>query len=367
MLLRSFENLVRTDTGFDRERVMLFKVASESCGYKQDARLAALYERIANELAAIPGVSASSVFYESFHEGRWGEDFNVPGRALSGKDSLVALNFVTRGYFDTLRIPLLAGRRFEARDNAAAPPVAVINETFAEKIFGGPDAVGKSFSMSPFSDHARLYQVIGVVRNVKAHDIRDAAENDAWLPLSQGPVFSDTIAVRVAGDAAAVAPRVRQTIRSIEPNLPIRFTTTLAEEVSDSLVSERALAELCGFFSALALLLSAIGLYGTVSFAVARRTSEIGIRMALGAERAGVLGMVLRDAMTLVAAGVGIGLCLSLGARRAMQSILFGLGAFDFYSAVCAVAVLSLVAAAAGYLPARRAARVDPMIALRYE
>jgi predicted permease len=367
MLLRSFENLVHTDTGFDREHVVLFKVASESCGYKQDARLAALYERIANELATIPGVSASSVFYESFHEGRWSEDFKVPGRELSEKDSLVALNFVTPGYFDTLRIPLLAGRRFDARDNAAAPLMAVINETFARKIFGGLDAVGKSFSMAPFSEGEKLYRVVGVVRDVKAHDIRDTAENDAWLPLSQGPVYSDTVAARVSGDAAAVVPRVRQAIHAIEPNLPIRFVTTLADEVSDSLVREHALAELCGFFAALALLLSAIGLYGTVSFTVARRTSEIGIRMALGADRSGVLGMVLRDAMTLVGVGIVAGLGLTLAAGKAMHSIVYGLGTFDFPSAACAVGVLIVVAAMAGCVPARRASRVDPMVALRYE
>jgi predicted permease len=359
MLLRSFANLIGAGTGFDSDNVLLFKIDSESSGYKQDQRLAALYSRIAQSVSG-------SVSLRSYHEGRWTEGFTVPGVNLSG-DKSVTLNFVTPAFFDTFRIPLLNGRKFEAGDNAAAEPVAVINETFARKAFGGASAVGKTFLMSPLTEKDQAYRVIGVVRDVKTNDVRDKEENLAYLPLAQAPVYAGTIAVRVQGDPAAVASRVRSTIRSIEPNLPIRFTTTLATEVSDSLVSERALAELSVFFAGLALLLSAIGLYGTISFAVARRTSEIGIRMALGAERSGIVGMVLRDAMTLLAVGIAIGLPLSIAAGRELESLLYGLGSFDPISAAGAVVSLACVAAIAGYLPARRASRVDPIVALRYE
>jgi predicted permease len=367
MLLRSFENLVQCSTGFDREHVLLFKVASESSGYKQDERLAALYGRIDSAVSSLPGVISTGIVYESFHEGHWSEGFKVPGIDLSRNDSEVALNFVTPGYLDTLRIPLLAGRRLDARDNSASPLVALVSQTFAKKVFGNSDAVGRTFSMAPFTDKDRLYRIVGIAGDIKTYDVRDQPEKMAWLPLAQGPVFSDTIAVRVSGDPNALATRIRETIRSIEPNLPIRFTTTQADEVSDSLVSERALAQLCGFFAALALLLSAIGLYGTISFTVARRTSEIGIRMALGAERSGVLGMVLRDAMTLVALGMAIGLCLTVAAGQGIHSMVYGLSSFDFISAASAVTGLSATAAMAGFVPARRASRVDPMVALRYE
>jgi ABC-type antimicrobial peptide transport system permease subunit len=197
--------------------------------------------------------------------------------------------------------------------------------------------------------------------------VRDKPEKFAYLPLAQGPVYAGTIAVRVAGNPSGVASAVRRAMHDIEPNLPIRWTTTLADEVSDSLVSERAIAELSGFFAAVALLLAAIGLYGTISFAAARRTSEIGIRMALGAEGAAVLGMVLKDALAVAGIGIAIGLPLSLGAGIVMKSLLYGLGSFDVLSAAAAVIALSLVAAVAGYIPARRAAAVDPMVALRYE
>jgi ABC-type lipoprotein release transport system permease subunit len=185
--------------------------------------------------------------------------------------------------------------------------------------------------------------------------------------MAQQPVYAGNIEVRVNGDPAPVEARVRTALKAIEPNLPVSQVTTLADEVGDALVGERTLAELACFFAALALLLSAIGLYGTISFTVARRTSEIGIRMALGAERSGVLGMVLKDAMTLVVTGVAIGCPVAFAASYAMRSLVYGLSGFDFLSAGCAVLTLSAVAAVAGYLPARRAARIDPITALRYE
>jgi ABC-type antimicrobial peptide transport system permease subunit len=209
--------------------------------------------------------------------------------------------------------------------------------------------------------------VVGVVHDVTTDDVREKPGKLAWLALAQGPVFAGTIAVRTAGDVSGVAASVRNSVRGVEPNLPIRLTTTLVDEIGDSFVSERAIAQLSSFFAALALVLSAIGLYGTISFAVARRTSEIGIRLALGAERVGVLGMVMRDAMTLVAAGSVVGLPLAFVAGRVLKSMLYGLSGFDVVSAVVAVVVLALVAAFAGYLPARRAANLDPMVALRYE
>jgi ABC-type antimicrobial peptide transport system permease subunit len=205
------------------------------------------------------------------------------------------------------------------------------------------------------------------VRNAKSGDVRDESEKLAYLPLAQAPVFSGSVAARVSGDPVLAAAAVRRVLHSIEPNLPIRWTTTLAGEVSDSLVSERAVAQLAGFFAVLALALSMIGLYGAVSFAVARRTNEIGIRMALGAERSWVLGMILNDALLLVATGAAIGGPLAIGAGVALRSMLYGMGSFDLASSLAAIGLLSVAAMVAGYLPARRAASIDPVTALRHE
>ena len=368
LLLRSFGNLMDADLGFNRQNVLLFKIDSESSGYQRDARLSDLYARIDSRVAAVPGVVAESVILRSFDEGRWGEGIGVPGMNLPENERNISLNFVTPGFFQTFRIPLLAGRPLDNRDQPGAALAAVVNETFAKRVFGGASAaLGRTFSMAPLTEKDQPYTVVGVARDVTANDVRDKPEPFAWLPLAQGPVYAGTIAVRVAGDATSLAANLRSAIHGLEPNLPIRRTTTLADEVGDSFVGERAIAQLSSFFAALALLLSAIGLYGTISFAVARRTSEIGIRLALGAERVGVLGMVLTDAMLLVAVGAVIGLPLAFAAGHAMQSLLYGLSGFDLLSSALAVLALAAVAALAGYLPARRAANLDPMAALRYE
>jgi predicted permease len=367
LLLRSFRNLIEADIGFSRGSVLLFKIDSDSSGYRQDGKLGDLYARIDARVSALPGVAASAVSLRSFNEGHWREGFSVPGINLAENERTVTLNFVTPGFFRVLRIPVIAGRPLDERDSASSAPVAVIGETFARQVFGGANPLGRTFLMSPLTPKDQPYTVVGIARDVKSSDVRDKPEKFAYLPLAQGPVYAGTIAVRVAGNPSGVASAVRRAMHDIEPNLPIRWTTTLADEVSDSLVSERAIAELSGFFAAVALLLAAIGLYGTISFAAARRTSEIGIRMALGAEGAAVLGMVLKDALAVAGIGIAIGLPLSLGAGIVMKSLLYGLGSFDVLSAAAAVIALSLVAAVAGYIPARRAAAVDPMVALRYE
>jgi len=241
-----------------------------------------------------------------------------------------------------------------------------VSESFAKAFFGGTaNAIGRTISID--DDKKRITRIVGVARDTKPSSVKDKDVKMTWLSIYQDPVYIHNIAVRVTGDPATVAAAVRRSIQSTERNLQIRWTTTLADEIADSLVKERAIAQLSTFFAGLALLLAAVGLYGTISFAVARRTNEIGIRMALGAPRVGVLGMVLRDSMTLTGLGMAAGLPIALIATRQMQSMLYGLSGLDAVSIVTSVAALVVVAGIAGYLPARRAASVDPMVALRYE
>ncbi|HZL56767.1 MAG TPA: ABC transporter permease [Bryobacteraceae bacterium] len=365
LLLHSFSNLISLGAGFDRESVLIFKLDTDSSGYKMDARLGNLYRQIEDRVSRVPGVASEGVSLFSFNEGQTVLDFTAPGVNLP-KALVTSVNYVSPGYFSALRIPLILGRTMSAADTEAAPRAGVVSEAFAKTVFGNAaNALGRTFVLG--DDSNKPVRVAGIVRDTKPVSVRDKDVKMVWLSVYQVPTFVRNLAVRVSGDPTQVAAAVRNTIHATERNLPIRWTTTLADEVSDSLVKERAIAQLSTFFAGLALLLSAVGLYGTISFAVARRTNEIGIRMALGAGRAGVLGMVLRDAMTLALFGMLIGLPLSMLAAREMQSMLYGLSDFDFPSILGSVAALSIVVSVAGYLPARRAASVDPMVALRYE
>lgn len=365
LLLHSFSNLMSLGTGFDKQNVLLFKLDSESSGYKADTRLVSVYRRIEEKIGRLPGVGSEGVSLFAFNEGRRMSTFQAPGINIPAAQRVTTENFVSPGYFSVLHIPLLLGRGLDARDTEASEMVAVVSESFAKKFFGSAgNALGRQFT---FDDEKKPARIAGIAGDAKIQSVRDKDLKMVYRSAYQMPDYLQNLAVRVSGDPVQVSALVREAIRSTERNLPIRWTTTLAEAVSDSLVRERAIAQLTAFFAGLALLLSAIGLYGTISFAVARRTSEIGIRMALGAERVGVLGMVLKDAMRLAAIGMAIGLPLALIITRQMGSMLYGLDKVDPWSVAGAVAALTAVAALAGYLPARRAAAVDPMVALRYE
>ena len=267
-------------------------------------------------------------------------------------------------FFDTLQVPIMTGRDFDERDVANPETTAIINETAAKKYFPNENPIGQRLGQN--LEESAKTEIIGIIRDTKYSSLRDAAPPTMYTPIRPG-TRSLTVMVRTAGEPASLTETVRTAMRQVDPDVPMTGVTTQSDQVEARFAQERLFALAYSLFGALALLLACIGLFGLMSYSVSRRTNEIGIRMALGAERSGVVGMVLRESMLMVAIGVAIGLAGAIGGGRFVESVLFGLSATDVWTISAAIGATVLVSLAAGYLPARRASRVDPMVALRYE
>jgi predicted permease len=268
-----------------------------------------------------------------------------------------------------MRTPVLAGRGLSNSDTQTAPLVAIVNETLARKFFPNGDALGKYFRIQPEPGKtAPPIQIVGIARDAKYESFREDAHATAYFPLTQITEAAEeqVFELRTATRPSVLVPAVQEAIASLSKTVPLDFGT-LAEQVNDSLVQERLLATLSTFFGGLALLLAMIGLYGALSYLVAQRQREFGIRIALGAPRDSILRLVMRDVIIVLAGGLAAGTCLALATVGVLQKMLFGLAPHDTFTFLAAIGVLSAVAVAAGYMPARRATRVDPMVALRYE
>ena len=363
LFLRSLVNLTRVDLGFDKQNVLFLHLDESSAGYKDDdPRIYALYRQITERVNALPGVHGAGFSSFVFHEGSWNGTVQVEGAEKpSGVD--VKHNVITDGYFSALHIPLLAGRDFGPQDTATSQRVAIISERMARTMFPKGNPIGRHYSMG---DKDKT-EVIGIVKDVKFLSLQEDPETLDYVPATQHPMYLGDFVVRYTGDVSSVSSAVRQTIREIDHTVPITDVTTMDEWVARSITDQRVVAQLSTFFGLLAIFLSAIGIYGLMSYVVSRRTNEIGIRMALGAERMHVRWLVLRQVLALVAIGIAIGVPAALLSSRLVASMLFGLRATDAASLLAAVAVMLAIAALAGYLPARRASRIDPMVALRYE
>jgi hypothetical protein len=290
----------------------------------------------------------------------------VQGRTYSA-DQHDSINrvVVSPGFFDTMEMPLRAGRGFTSRDSKGAPKVAVINEAAARQYFPNQDPLGQRFGSS-LENNADL-EIVGILRDAKYNSVRDAPPPTMYVPYQQARLFGATLELRTAGDPSRTMSAVREAIRQVDSNLPLLDTTTQMEQVEQRFLQEKVFAQAYLLFGGLALLLASIGLFGLMSYSVRRRTNEIGIRMALGAQRRDVLRMVLGESMLLVILGVGIGVGVALAISRYVASLLFGLPPTDVMSMALAIAVMLLVSAVAGYLPALHASRVDPMVAVRTE
>ena len=368
LFARSLYNLKTLDPGFRVDRLFAFSIDPSLSGYQGD-RLLSLYQRMQQELAAVPGVRSVSMSETGALSGNdWSMTVRVDGyQAKEGEDMNPSVDGVGPGYFETMGIPLVSGRDFTDRDTKGAPRVAVINETMAKYFFNGVNPIGKRFGFGRGT--ATDIEIVGVARDVRSLELKDRAPRFLYIPYAQDDSLTQaTFYARGADTGGATTPTaIRQTVQRLDPNLPIFDMKTMEVQVDESLFIERMVAALSVAFGALATLLAAIGLYGVMSYAVTRRTREIGIRMALGAERGRVMWLVLKEVAVMAAAGIGGGLVVALWLTRQVQSQLFGLAPNDPATLTGATILLALIAIAAGYVPARRATTIDPILSLKSE
>jgi predicted permease len=377
LLVRTLQNLRSVDVGFDAHNIVVFDIDPTLAGYK-DAQVDGFYRDLQGRLAETPGVKSASYSALPLLSGSlMMTRFHWPGAAADRDDDTNMLP-VGADFFTTMQIPFLTGRGFNATDYAlaaanrdttatSAPTPTIVNQAFVAKYVGKENPIGKRFGESAGGDDGPKrpgYEIIGVVRDAKYHELREAIGATMYIPQSgMGASFE----LRTAADPQALLPAIRKVVAQLNANLPLFHVTTQSEQIDRLLFQERLVARLSAFFGLLALVLACIGLYGLLSYEVARRTREIGIRMALGAQVGDVLRLVVRQGIALAVVGAAVGIGVALGVTRYLTSMLYDVRANDPVTIIAVAVLLALVALAACYIPARRATRVDPIIALRYE
>jgi putative ABC transport system permease protein len=370
LLTRSFLNLERVAPGFDPHHVLTARLDTPS--YYSAVRQLTFFGQVVERVRSLPGVrSVSGVFGLPFSEVDADTGFEIEGQPVAEANKPVTSYIaVAPNYFRTLAIPLEKGRDFTAHDTLRAPPVAIINETLATRFFPGQNPIGQRIKpgiSNGYGDKEPMREIVGVVGDVKLHDLAANPEPQCYVPLAQSPLGLMTLVVRTDGDPLSLAPVVRSIVASSNKEVPVYNVRTLPQLLEQSVAPSRFITSLLGTFALLALILAGVGLYGLVSYSVSLRTHEIGVRMALGAEKNDVLRLVIGQGFKLTIIGVTIGIIATLGLMQFLSSLLYGVKATDPTTLVAAVLILNGVALLACYIPARRAIKVDPLIALRYE
>ncbi len=367
LLTRSMANLNHFYPGFNRDNVLLFSVNPTVIGYKD---VVTLYEQMQGRIRAVPGVRTVSLsVHEPLSTNVSDSSVKVQGLVPREGEDLTPVDIEPVGpdYFRTMETSVLRGREFAAADRAGSSKVAIVNESTSQHFFGDANPIGRFVSIPAYRADESWLQVVGEVRDIKVHDLRESSTLMLYVPMFQAPEGGATFEVRTGLDPAYAETAILGAVRAIEDRLPIYSVKSLGNQLDDSLVEERLVASLSSLFGILALLLTCVGLYGLMAYTVNRRTGEIGIRMALGAERGRIARMILRETLLLVLSGLAIGIPAAVFAARFIASQLFGLNSSDPITFVAACLAMATVTLMASYLPARSAASVDPMQALRSE
>ncbi|MFL6304062.1 MAG: ABC transporter permease [Candidatus Sulfotelmatobacter sp.] len=370
LLVRSLQKLMTQDFGYSRDHLIIARTDPAAAGYDPN-HMKLLAEQLVARISTTPGVGAVTYSANGLFAGTESADaIIVPGFTGTDRDRIALEDYAGPNYFEVVGIPMLAGRGIEQQDTATSTRVAVINEAMVKHFYGGKNPIGRQFVIDDAVEMKRPITIIGISKNAKDHGsgIREDVRPRFYLAFQQVTDPEQIILeAQVQGSPSGAVSNLQSQIKAVDSRLPIGFIHTLDTLVTDSAGEQIALAKLSSIFAALALLLACIGLYGVMSYTVAGRTREIGVRMALGAQRLDVLRLVLREAMLLVVIGLAIGIPLALASTRFLHSYLFGLNGTDPASLIAVVVVLGMVAAIAASIPARRAASVDPMRALRDE
>ena len=373
LLVKSFWHLRHVDPGFNPEHVLSLDITLPSSKYNNNQKVSTFYTKLLDRISALPGVVSAAVAYDHPLQVNWVDSFSIAGRPPIGGAGLSAnFNPVTWNYFRTVGIDIVAGRQFTVEDDENHPGVVIVNEAFVRHYFPDESALGQHLNLGPpariwKNERLTSFEIVGIARDVKSRGLNKEAEPTYYVPAIQSPLADMLMLIRTTVDPVSIVPALRNAVSSIDPNQPIANVNTLDKIVSNSIAQQRLNMVLMTVFGALALMLAAVGIYGLLSYAVTQRTQEIGIRMALGAEISDVLKLILKQGMRLTLIGEVIGFVSAFALARILRNLLFGVTPTDTVTFVAVACVLSAIAFLACYLPARRATKVDPLVALRYE
>jgi len=372
LMMKSLYRLLAVDPGFRPDRVLRLEMDLRTQQYSKDPAVLNFWQQVLDKVRVLPGVEAAAVgTHVPLTDSHGRTDITMEGMAVPapGNYPHPDVHTISPGFVETLGVSLLRGRTFTDTDDEKAQLVGMINAMTAKRFFPNEDPIGKRFLFGhPSAKNAPKWRtIVGVVSDTKLYGLANPARLEAYVPLRQDAASDMTLLVKSGADPAALTSAIREAVQSIDKDQPLFAISTMKELVSNSVATRRMTLVLLGLFSGLALVLGAIGIYGVISYSVAQRTHEIGIRMALGAPRGDVFRLVVGQGLKLAGIGIAIGILAAFGLARLMSSLLYGVSVTDFETFAGVAILLVLVALLACYVPARRAMRVDPIVALRYE